>query len=147
MDIDGLLEEKEEKRVNNESVIRRMQVCEESVKEKMKKRRKDKKKEGKRAASQERVLSAARYHLKGNNSVNENNQMNLTVFVWLAKLKSKKRLLSFVSLSQRKKNFNLKRELNTVWYKFPTNRGMQVKIAKCFKLLNMFTCSFSCVED
>ena len=37
MDLDGLLEEKEEKRVNNESVIIRMQVCEESVKEKMKK--------------------------------------------------------------------------------------------------------------
>jgi len=30
------------------------------------------------------VLSGGRYHLKGNNSVNENNQMNLTVFVWLA---------------------------------------------------------------
>ena len=67
-------------------------------------RKKVEKERRKSSALQER---AARYHLKGNNSVNENNQMNLTVFVWqLAKLKSKKmkkkRLLGFVSRSQRK---------------------------------------------
>ena len=61
MDLDGLLEEKEEKRVNNESVIRRMQVCEESVKEKMKKegkiRRKQKKSGFARKSAFSRSLS------------------------------------------------------------------------------------------